>query len=148
MGHFRKTSWWVLHPHDILRLWESCWEVCPFAPCASGHLQTAPGKTAAHIGDAFCHQSRHLCVCVCSVMFDSVQPHGPTRFLCPQDFPGKNTGVGCHFLLQGIFPTQVSNQHILYLLHWHLCLPNANRWRRVVTTQLNCYTTQNSDFIL
>ena len=27
----------------------------------------------------------------------------PTRLLCPQDFPGKNTGVGCHFLLQGIF---------------------------------------------
>ena len=45
-------------------------------------------------------------------MFDSLQPHGlqPTRFLCPWDSPGKNTGVGCHFLLQGIFPTQGSNQ--------------------------------------
>jgi len=33
---------------------------------------------------------------------DSVQPHRrkPTRFLCPWDSPGKNTGVGCHFLLQ------------------------------------------------
>ena len=30
-------------------------------------------------------------------------------------FPGKNTGVGCHFLLQGIFPTQGLNLH---LLHW------------------------------
>ena len=30
----------------------------------------------------------------------------PTRLLCPWDFPAKNTGVGCHFLLQGIFPTQ------------------------------------------
>ena len=29
--------------------------------------------------------------------------------LCPWDFPGKSTGVGCHFLLQGIFPTQGSN---------------------------------------
>ena len=38
-----------------------------------------------------------------------------TRFLCPWDFPGKNTGEGCHFLLQGIFPTQGSN---LCLLHW------------------------------
>ena len=28
------------------------------------------------------------------------------RLLCPWDFPGKNTGVGCHFLLQGIFSTQ------------------------------------------
>ena len=35
-------------------------------------------------------------------MSDSVQPHRqqPTRFLCPWDSPGKNTGVGCHFLLQ------------------------------------------------
>ena len=30
----------------------------------------------------------------------------PTRVLCPWDVPGKNTGVGCHFLLQGISPTQ------------------------------------------
>ena len=29
-----------------------------------------------------------------------------TRLLCPWDFPGKSTGVGCHFLLQGVFPTQ------------------------------------------
>ena len=32
-----------------------------------------------------------------------------TRFLHPRDFLGKNIGVGCHFLLQGIFPTQGSN---------------------------------------
>ena len=34
----------------------------------------------------------------------------PARLFCPWDFPGKNTGVGCHFLLQGIFSTQGSNQ--------------------------------------
>ena len=33
----------------------------------------------------------------------------PARLLCPWDSPGKNTGVGCHFLLQGIFPTQGLN---------------------------------------
>ena len=33
----------------------------------------------------------------------------PPRLLCPQGFPGKNTGMGCHFLLQGIFPNQGSN---------------------------------------
>ena len=44
-----------------------------------------------------------LYVLLCSVMSDSFQPQGPqpTRFLCPCNFPGKNTGVGCHFLLQG-----------------------------------------------
>ena len=37
----------------------------------------------------------------CSVMSDSLRPHGlqPTRLLCPWDFPGKSTGVGCHCLL-------------------------------------------------
>ena len=39
----------------------------------------------------------------------------PTRLLHPWDFPGKNTGVGCHFLLQGILPTHGLNP---CLLHW------------------------------
>ena len=38
----------------------------------------------------------------------------PARLLCPWDFPGKNTGVGCHFLLQGIFLTQGSNPGLLH----------------------------------
>ena len=41
-----------------------------------------------------------------------------TRLLCPWDSPGKNTGVGCHAILQGIFLTQGSNPHLLNLLHW------------------------------
>ena len=41
-----------------------------------------------------------------------------TRLCCPWDFPGKNIRVGCHFLLQGIFPTQGSNLCLLRLLHW------------------------------
>ena len=39
------------------------------------------------------------------------------RLLCPWDSPGKNTGVGCHALLQGVFPAQGSNQCPLCLLH-------------------------------
>ena len=67
-------------------------------------------------------------VCVCSVLSDSLQPHElqPTRLLCPWNFPGKNTGVGCHFLLQWIFPTQGSTLHLLSLLHWQVdSLPAA-----------------------
>ena len=43
---------------------------------------------------------------VTSVVSDSVRPHRqqPTRLLCPWDSPGKNTGGGCHFLLQGNLP--------------------------------------------
>ena len=37
----------------------------------------------------------------------------PTGLLCPGDSPGKNTGVGCHFLLQGIFPIQGLNLSLL-----------------------------------
>ena len=44
----------------------------------------------------------------------------PARLLCPWDSPGKNTGVGCHFLLQGIFPTQRLNLCFLSLPHWSL----------------------------
>ena len=53
-------------------------------------------------------------------MSDSLQPHGlhPTRLLRPRDSPGENTGVGCYTFLQGIFPTQESNPHLLSLLHW------------------------------
>ena len=45
-----------------------------------------------------------------------LQPHGlqPTRLFCPWDSPGKNTGMGCNFLLQGIFPTKVSNPGLLH----------------------------------
>ena len=51
---------------------------------------------------------------------DSLWPHGllPTRLLCPWHFPGKNTGVGCHVLLQEIFPIQWPNSHLLCLSHW------------------------------
>ena len=43
-----------------------------------------------------------------SVVSNSLRPHGmqPTRFLHPWDSPGKNPGVGCHFLLQGNNSTQ------------------------------------------
>ena len=53
----------------------------------------------------------------CLVLSKPLWPHGlwPTKALCPWNSPGKNTGVGCHFLLQGIFLTQGSNMH---LLHW------------------------------
>ena len=53
----------------------------------------------------------------CSALCDPMQP---SRLLCPWDSPGKNTGVGCHFLLQGIFPTQGSNLSLLCLLPWQV----------------------------
>ena len=40
------------------------------------------------------------------------------QVLLPWDFPGRNTGVSCQFLLQGIFPTQGSNPCLLHVRHW------------------------------
>ena len=58
------------------------------------------------------------CFSLCSVARSHptlLQPHGkPARLLCPWDFPGRDTGVGCHFLLQGIFLSQGSNRRLLF----------------------------------
>ena len=56
-------------------------------------------------------------------MSSSFWSHGlePTRLLCPWDSPGKNTGVGCHALFQGIFPTQALNPRLFAFLQWQAC---------------------------
>ena len=58
----------------------------------------------------FKQMSSWLC-CLCSVMSNSLWPHGleAFRLLCPWEFPVKNILVGCHFLLQEIFLTQGLN---------------------------------------
>ena len=43
-----------------------------------------------------------------------------TRLLCPWNYLGKKTGVGCHFLLQGISLTQGLNPRLLHLPHWQV----------------------------
>ena len=55
-------------------------------------------------------------------MSHSVWPQGlsPARLLYPWDFPGKSTGVDCHFLLQRILLTQESHLSFLCLLHWQV----------------------------
>ena len=61
-----------------------------------------------------------LSLFTCYMVSDYLRAHGlqPTRLLCPWDSPGKGTGVGCHFPLQGIFLTQGSNPHLPSLLNW------------------------------
>ena len=58
---------------------------------------------------------------VTSVVPSSLRPTAlkPDRLFCPWNFLGKNTGVDCCALLQGIFLTQGLNPHLLCLLHWH-----------------------------
>ena len=62
-------------------------------------------------------------------MSNSLRPHEPTRLLSPWDFPGKNTGVGCHFLLRGIFSTQGSSSGLSHCRQtlYHLCYQGSPR---------------------
>ena len=63
------------------------------------------GRRSLFLGDV--QQSLWVFTLSRSVMSDSLQPHGlqPARLFCPWDSPSKNTGVDCHFLLQGNLPT-------------------------------------------
>ena len=66
------------------------------------------------------HVGLHACVlnCFCWVRLLGTPWISAHQAHCPWDSPGKNTGVGFHFLLWGIFPTQGSNPQFLCLLHW------------------------------
>ena len=67
------------------------------------------------------NDSESRAVLSCSVTSDSLWPHGlqPAMLLCLWNSPGKNTGVSCYVLLQGVFPTQGSN-------------PSLSHWRRIL----------------
>ena len=69
-----------------------------------------------------------------SVMSDPLRPRGPypARLLCPWGFPGQNTGIGCHFLLLGIFPAQGPNS-------WQAdSLPLSHLGRKPVYLKTRC----------
>ena len=81
----------------------------------------------------------HGCVPSDFSCVQSLEPYElqPARLLCPWDSPGKNRGVGCHFLLQETFATQGSNSYLLCLLHCQVgSLPQSHlgntkrRWLR------------------
>ena len=75
----------------------------------------------------------HLCCLVAKLCWTLSWHHGPqpTKLLCPWDSPGKNTGVGSHSLLQGIFLTQGLNRGLLYCRQILYCLSHKGsilRW--------------------
>ena len=61
---------------------------------------------------------KDMCVCVQLGPTLCYPLDQPLRLFCPWNFSGKYAGVGCHFLLQGIFLTQELNLPLLCLLHW------------------------------
>ena len=62
-----------------------------------------------------------LCMCPCTLTLHHIRLFATPWTVvlqAPLSYPGKNTEVGGHFLLQGIFPTQGSSPGVLHLLHW------------------------------
>ena len=97
-----------------------------------------------------------VCVCVsCIVVSNSLRPHGlkPTRLLYLWNSPGKNTGVGCHSLLPGIFLTQGSNPGLLHCrqIPYHLSL-QGSPWVRMETSicmaESLCYSPETTKTLL
>ena len=90
-------------------------------PLGASPLLSLTGRTQPLPSSKFSPSLREcVCVCECSALSNSLRSHGlkPTRLLCPWDFPGKNTGMDTHVVLQGIFPTQGSDPCLLHLLRW------------------------------
>ena len=79
----------------------------------------------------------------CSVVSDSFMTPWTVAYQAPLSvgFPSKNTGVGCHFLLQEIFPTQGSNSHLLHC--WHLPLSHKGSLCKFVTDLSNKHSNNS-----
>ena len=110
-------------------------ELCCGQSCAA--VSSTPGLSGQ---SARVTQS---CPTLCSTM------EQPPRLLCPWDLPGKDIGVGCHFLLHKIFPTQGLNPHLLCLLHWQASsLPLVPPAKPLLVTRGNEFSFCLSSFEL
>ena len=92
--------------------------------------------------------STYILCSVAPIMSDtnSLWPHGlqATRLLCPWNFPGDNTGLVCHVLLQGVFLTQGSKPHLLHLLHCRWILYHWATWEALFSVHFYIYFLQAS----
>ena len=114
-------------------LLRSQWQVCWMSAIWVG----ARDVVLVSLGGVLCDASTsilssNLCVQSCFShvqLFVTLWTALSARFFCPWGCPGRNTGVGCHALLQGIFPTQGSNACFFCFLHWEGGpLPLSTTW--------------------
>ena len=90
-----------------------CWDQSVQSREESGQDSSVEGAKSLELGPnfSFTHNFR-LYICNVGIQLClTLRPHG---LYSPWNSPGQNTGVGCHFLLQGIFPTQGSNPGLLH----------------------------------
>ena len=103
---------WKVQDHGASRLTvsggQACWLI-------DGRLFTGMAGGAGGWWRSLCRgQSLQWCPTLCDPM-DHSPPGSSVHGI---HSPGKDTGVGCHALLQGMFPPQGSNPYLLHLLHW------------------------------
>ena len=98
--------------------WERPFETQPESSLVIAYIFATSWGWGCHITNKLYVDTGCVCVrAVASLMSHSLRPYElqPTRFLCPWDFPGKNTGVGCH-----AWVAQQSNLCFLHLLRWQV----------------------------
>ena len=115
--HFGEVEWGCLLAGQVgvLEDGSMCSSGAPGSLLSRPHADGEPAwgpSPSPLVGVVLAAQS---CLTLCDPMDCSLP--GSSRLPCPWDFPGKNSGVHCHSLLQGIFPTQGSNPG---LLHWQV----------------------------
>ena len=116
-----QQSDWVIYTHIHVYLYISFFR---FFPIVGYYKISSTAPCAIHTA-CFCTIFTYfiyVCLLSCVTLCDPVD-WGPSA--SSVHFPGKNTGVSCHFLLQGIFRTQGSNLYLLHckqlLYHWATC---------------------------
>ena len=109
---WEETQSWILHLYVQIHMCGDWW---------SRGSMVKSAQNAMNWWKVFYNFS--LLLFSCQVLCNPRDNSPPGSFVCPWGSPGKNTRVGCHFLLQGIFLDQGSN---LNLLHWQAdsLLPN------------------------
>ena len=124
LGTRAKQLWYMglVAPQRVPSSWTP--GINSVSPALAGRLlATGPaGKTSSYqntgqIGSGSTLRASVNFLLSLSVVSDSLRSHG---LLCSWHSPAKNTGVGCHALLQGIFLTQESNSRVSCLLHWQV----------------------------
>ena len=91
-----------------------------------------------------------VCVCVCVCMNSQSYPTVCDPMECILLGPsvhGKNIGVGCHFLLQGIFPTQGSNSCLLVSCIDRWIIYHCTTWEALILTSLSVIDIDSYAFI-
>ena len=101
-------------PTSLFKM-KSYWnKVGPYSSMTGVLIKGRNLKTDTYTGSMYA-KSIQSCLTLCNCVDCS-----PPGFPVHGDSPGENTGRGCHALLQGIFPTQGSNPHLLRFLDWQV----------------------------